>query len=93
MLVAVYYWYGMELACRTQLSSASFTSPVVDRDRLKPGHWLGVRTMSFFRCFIAVGWMTGKSHQTYGNYVTFPKHLHYFLFNVGFLYEPALAGT
>jgi len=42
-----------------------------------------------YRCWLD----DGKSHQTYGNYVTFPKHLHYILFNVGFLYEPALAGT
>jgi len=34
---------------------------VVDEERMRPGHWLGVSASCFLQCFDTVGWVTGRT--------------------------------
>jgi len=44
-----------------------FRSSVVDKEKMRPGHWFESVLVYFLQCFDTVGWVTGKTSSTNNN--------------------------
>jgi len=48
------------LSCHKGSDAPSVTSPVVDEERMRPGHWLW-SLLCFHQCFHTVGKLSGRA--------------------------------
>jgi len=62
--MSFYMWQmGPALESRHKGSNTpSIRSPVVDRERMRPGHWLGISALCSIHCFDNDGWVTGRMY-------------------------------